>query len=207
MRGRDSPAIDGGVSDVDHEALVHKSREDFRRVLRALGILFAAASVATLVLPFLRPGAVLVPKANCGPAVRDLFQLPGSACSNDAMDSVVFAMIYGGISVVFLAFSGIQRRLMFVGHVVLLASPFLMTRKTGVIKSGGNVLEFCGSAIGDFSRYGLTSASAQGATWTLDVRCGEMAMNRFYVMLAVAVAGVLMIIVGLRRGRRPGATG
>ena len=123
------------------------------------------------------------------------------------MDAVVFAMIYGGISVTFLAISGIKRRLMFVGHVVLLASPFLMTRKTGVIKTGGNILEFCGTAIGDFSRYGLTSASAQGATWELDVRCGEMAMNRFYVTLVIAAAGALMIIVGARRGRGAGATG
>jgi hypothetical protein len=161
--------------------------------LRWIGASVLSAGIALLVVPVSREYSVLGARGrqDCGVPLQTLFRMPGDACANRAMFRVAEAAIVAGIGVVLLAFSGIRRRLRFLGIALLGASPFLMMFRTddGWIADGHH----CGSAIGDLVRRSYSEISVNGATRTLDPWCGDVALNRFFITLGVATVGVLFI--------------
>ena len=182
---------------------VLRARRNHQRVLRILGVLFVALSVALLLIPSLTPGGLLgVENANCGMLLEGLFAPPGSTCLRVATTKAHFAIVYAGLGVLLLTFSGIRNRLRLWGIAIFGASPYLMMFPNGTPKMIGNVSPMCASPIGDLTRRGVTALGMGGGTWTLHPDCPDRALTRFYIMLAVAGFGLLLVCVGALMSRR-----
>jgi hypothetical protein len=174
------------------------------KLLRVLGILALTWSLALLVLPmsytwknFFASG-----RTNCGVPLQALFRPPGEGCEIEASRQVAKSIAVAGVGVALLAFSGIRRRLRFLGFVLLAASPFVMMVPTdeGFIEIDRPGL--CGSGIGDLVRRGYTEVTFDGGTGPLDPACGDMALNRLYMTLGVAGAGAALLVIDSIRQRR-----
>ena len=179
------------------------SKIAFLKVLRVLGVLFLLVSLAVLLVPSLTPGALFnVSNGNCGMVLEGLFAPPGSHCMRAAITKANFALMYAGIGVLFLTFSGTPRRLTLWGWAVALGSPYLMTQSGGAVRIASNVVGSCGTYLGDFSRRGIETMSSGGVTWTFGPACGEMALDRLYLTLGVAASGLLLVAVGTYVSRK-----
>lgn len=180
------------------------------KVFRVLGLAFVAGSLALLLVPtsyrWINGGG----HTSCGVPLQALFAPPNEGCEGPARSRVSWSLGVGGIGVAFLAFSGIKRRLRFVGWVALAASPYLMMYGISdenriIIRGGNRFLYSCGSAIGDLVRRSYSEISRNGGTWGLHPGCGEDALNRLYLTLGVAGLGVGLLGIAAIRQRRAGS--
>lgn len=174
--------------------------------LRWIGALALSASIALLVVPVTREWSTVGARGrqDCGVPLQTLFRMPGDACGDRAMFRAVEAAIVAGIGITLLAFSGIRRRLRFLGVVLLGASPFLMMFRTSEGRIADGIQYACGSAIGDLFRRGYTEITVNGATTTLDPWCRDVALDRFFITLGVATLGVLLLGFAALRQYRAG---
>lgn len=192
-------AINGGGA-----APSRRSKRNRSIWLRWIGALALSASIALLVVPvsfgwstFFASG-----RTDCGVPLQALFLTPADACGHRAMFRAAAAATVAGIGVALLAFSGIRRRLRFLGAVVLGASPFLMMFRTSEGRIVDGFQYTCGSAIADLFRRGYREISVGSRTTPLDPWCGDLALNRFFITLGVATVGVLLLsFAALRRYR------
>ena len=177
--------------------------------LRWLGVLSLIGSVALLIVPVghISRNFAGSTYSDCGVPLQALFGYPTDSCTWDAIGRVFPAIAAFGLGIVLLAFSGIRRRLRFVGLVLLGVTPFLMMLRS---RGGSSVVDgfetMCGSAIADLTRRGFSgiSRSASSGTYPLDPACGDLALNRFYLSLGIAALGALIIGVAakLNSGRK-----
>lgn len=101
------------------------------------------------------------------------------------------------IGVGLLAFSGIRRRLRFVGLVTLGLSLFPMMFSTSEwqpVEADGIGYQ-CGTAIGDLVRRGDTELTFNGGWQSLSPLCGDRALSRLSLTLGMAGVGIVILVV------------
>lgn len=127
------------------------------------------------------------------------------------MTQAVESMVFAGLGVVLLAFSDIRRRLRFVGWALVATSPFVMLVPTteGFFELERPISMVCGSGIGDLVRRGYTEATFDFGDFQgggpLEPACGDMALNRLYIMLGVAGIGAALVVTESVRRSRAGS--
>jgi hypothetical protein len=176
-----------------------------RTPLRVLGILTLVLSVAMLIVPTSygwlegRPGT-----SACGVPLQALFNPPGYGCTSAAYTQAAKSAVVAVVGVGILAFSGIRRRLRFLGLAAIGLSPFPMLFSSNEFQPvmGDGFAEICGSAIGDLVRRGYTSVGFQGGEGPLSPACGDRALSRLYLTLGMAGVGVIILAVEAIRRRK-----
>lgn len=202
-----SDGVDGAVIDTASTGSRPRlgeptTRSQRNRVLRILGALALIYSLALLVVPpgYLNRG---FGGSGCGVPLQALFHPPGTSCVGVAYTQAAKSGAYAVVAVALLGFSGIRRRLRFLGLTALGLSAYPMLFSTSEFQpvEGPGFAHVCGSAIGDLVRRGYTEVTFGGGSGPLSPLCGDRALSRLYLTLGIAAVGAVILIVDAIRRR------
>jgi hypothetical protein len=173
-----------------------------KKWLRLIGALFLAGSLALMIVPVSYPWANFggEGRTDCGVPLQAMFRPPGEGCGGAAVSRTKLSIAAAGVGLLLIAVSGVRRRLLFLGLVLVGSSvyPMLLATYGRAItihndKTHASSVYVCGSALGDLARRGYSQVSWGGGTWGLQKQCSDMAVHRLYVTLGMAGAGFLLI--------------
>jgi len=175
--------------------------EGRKKWLRLVGAAFLAGSLALMIVPVSYRWGNLGGdgRTDCGVPLQALFRPPAEGCGNKAIRRSETSIAVAGVGVLLIAFSGVRRRLLFLGLVLAGSSVYPMLVATNTrgfdIKDGKQVYwnYQCGSALGDLARRGYFEVQWFGASYQIGKPCGDMAVHRLYLTLGMAGAGLLLI--------------